>query len=324
MPSNAKPAILHNCLAWADMNIDLRRMRHVVEIARAGGVSAAARSLNITQPALTRSLAEVETVLGMDLFHRTPRGVTVTDAGRIFVTRARKMLRDFDDLMGGMADHRDLAAGRLRIGFASSMFEHFVSDAIARLVTDHPGLGVETMSGPVGDMVPKLNTGELDLLLGPSGHFDRWPELAQKPLFNLHCRIIVRTDHPLSKLGRSPTAREILACPQVQVTSVDPGTSHIYSLYATHGLAPRDPFYVCHDFTMLKRIVANTDAFATVFNNRPAFGRLARDFLLLDDMIGMPDLTFALATHRDRAPGPAATAFADLVAETAQISETAA
>ena len=295
------------------MNIDLRRMRHVVEIARAGGVSAAARALNITQPALTRSLAEVEAELGLALFHRTPRGVTVTDAGQVFVAGARKMLRDYDDLIGGMADHRDLTAGRLRIGFASSMFEHFVADAIARLVTDHPRLGMETMTGQVAELVPKLITGELDLLLGPSGHFDRWPELDQQALFDLHCRIIIRQGHALSKLGRPPTARELLACPQVQVASVDPASSHIHGLYAVHGLAPRDPFYVCHDFTMLKRIVANTDAFATVFNNRSAFGRLARDFVLLEDVIGMPALTFSLALHRDRAPGPAVQIFVDLL-----------
>jgi len=297
------------------MNVDLRRMRHVVEIARVGGISPAARSLNITQPALTRSLAEVEAALGMALFNRTPRGVSVTDAGQVFVTGARKMLRDYDDLMGGMIDHRDLTAGRLRIGFASSMFEHFVADAIAEMVSAHPRLGMETLTGPVGDMVPKLITGELDLLLGPSGHFDRWAELDQQALFDLHCRIIIRPGHPLSELGRNPTAREILACPQVQVASVDPATSHVYGLYPVHGLTPRDPFYICHDFSMLKRIVASTDAFATVFNNRPSFGRLEREFCLLDDVIGMPDVTFALATHRDRTPGPAVKVFTDLVTQ---------
>ena len=79
--------------------IDLRRLRYVVEVARAESITTAAQTLAITQPALTRAIAELEASLGIKLFERLPRGVRATPEGERFLFRARKRIVDMDDLI---------------------------------------------------------------------------------------------------------------------------------------------------------------------------------------------------------------------------------
>ena len=97
---------------------DLRKLRHVVGVARAGSFTAASNHLAITQSALTKSVAEVEHLLGVRLFQRLPRGVTLTEAGALFVPNAERILNDTQDLMTQLGDLQSLAAGHLRIGAA--------------------------------------------------------------------------------------------------------------------------------------------------------------------------------------------------------------
>ena len=96
--------------------IDLKRLRYIVEIARCESITTAAETLSLTQPALTRSVAEVENELGTKLFHRLPRGVALTEQGERFVQGARRVIGDVDDLISDIRDASEALCGRLRIG----------------------------------------------------------------------------------------------------------------------------------------------------------------------------------------------------------------
>ena len=87
-------------------HIDLRRLRYIVEAARAKSVTAAAHILAITQPALTRNITEVEEELGVQIFHRLPRGIELTEKGEEFVNRARVILEDVELLSRDMLKNK--------------------------------------------------------------------------------------------------------------------------------------------------------------------------------------------------------------------------
>ena len=74
-------------------NIELRRLRHVIEVGSAGSISVAAGSLGISQPALSRSIALLEHQIGIQLFERIRRGTRLTDEGELFVAEAKKNYR---------------------------------------------------------------------------------------------------------------------------------------------------------------------------------------------------------------------------------------
>jgi DNA-binding transcriptional LysR family regulator len=95
--------------------VDIKRMRMIVEVARAEAITTAAASLGLTQSAVSRGVAEVEDALGARIFERLPRGIRLTEGGRRFVARARRVLADVDDLVTELRDDRGRVSGRLRI-----------------------------------------------------------------------------------------------------------------------------------------------------------------------------------------------------------------
>ena len=103
------------------MNVELRQLRCLVAVAEAGSFTDAAIDLGISQASASRTLASLETALGVRLFRRTTRDVTLTAAGTRVLAHARRALAAADDVV------REAAAGRtrLRIGYAwSAMGRH--------------------------------------------------------------------------------------------------------------------------------------------------------------------------------------------------------
>lgn len=294
------------------MAVDIRKLRHVSEVARAESITAAAQTLHITQSALTRSIAEVEAELGVELFQRLPRGVRVTEAGRTFVDRARRILGDMDELMAGLADVKTLDVGRLRVGVAPAAYQTFLTESVAALASRHPGLEVEVRTGAVTDHAPRLLGGELDLIVGPFRALEKWPELAVAHVTDFHCAMMLRRDHPLAS-QEVVSEKDVLAWPAVIPATMDPMLTDIAGIYAAHGLPRFKPRYQVDGFEMIRRIVAGTDAYAPIISLDPAFGSLPGEFLILRDVVDMPVQAMAVATSRSGSVTPAAQAFIDVL-----------
>ena len=147
------------------MLTDLRKLRHVVEVAQAESFTGAAASLAITQSALTKSVADVEQLLGVKLFQRLPRGVALTEAGRSFVLRARQILADTHDLMNTVEAHRSLAAGRFNLGIAPAALQSLMVRPIGQFAANYPGLTMEVIDGSFASMAQALVAGEIDAML---------------------------------------------------------------------------------------------------------------------------------------------------------------
>lgn len=296
------------------MAVDLRKLRNAIEVARSGSITIAAENLHMTQSTLTRSIADLESDIGMLLFQRTPKGVIPTEVGLEFVSKAKPIMASVDGLIGDLKDRRDLRTGRLRIGFASAMFQPIVYPSILRMIRENPGLGMETSSGAGEAQVPKLVAGELDLLVGTEVQLSRWVELNLEPVVELHCKIMVRADHPLTQ-GEAVTPESVLSYPVVQSSSMELSKSEIHGVYRSHNLEPRDPKYLCEDFEQVRMIIENSDAFSLVFSPSGRFRSLEGRFALLDNVLSIAPQSLALATTSTRAPTPAALAFQDQVRE---------
>jgi len=294
------------------MSIDLRKMRQIVEVARSEGITLAAHNLSITQSALTRSVADVEAELGILLFQRLPRGVRVTDAGRDFIKSARRILGDFDELVGSIKDYRDFNTGKLRIGFSPGAFQKFFSEILVKYARDYPRISVEFFSGSAENQAPQLLSGELDLVLGAARQFSRWPELEVLTLRDLHCKILGRKDHPLLNCSNI-TIDELVKYPWIQASSIEPIDSDLLRILNKHGHTQIKPHYLCDDFSLVKDIIRNTDAVSPVFNTNPGFDHLKDQFMLLDNILEMPTHALAVTHSRSRALSPSASEFMRMV-----------
>jgi DNA-binding transcriptional LysR family regulator len=129
-----------------ERRLSLHDLRVLMSVIQAGSMGKAARSLATSQPAISRSIAELESALGVRLLDRTSHGIEPTEYGRALLRRGISV---FDELTQGIKDIRFLAdptAGELRIGASIAVAAGFVSTVISRLCQRHPGLSFQVLS----------------------------------------------------------------------------------------------------------------------------------------------------------------------------------
>lgn len=177
---------------------------HLLEVfgtvARLGSITAAARTLQFTQSAVSRQIAALEDEIGAQVFDRQPRGVTLTEQGRVLLPHAEAMLerlatarRDLDDLHG-------LASGRLRVGAFPTAVASLVPQALALFRSANPGVTLSLVEGLTPALLDRLMSGDADVAVVSSAptvtidqHFDLHPLIDERLL------VAVARTHPLAR-----------------------------------------------------------------------------------------------------------------------------
>lgn len=297
------------------MNIDLKKIRHVVGVANSESITTAARTLAISQPALTRSIAEVEKQLGVQLFVRLRRGMRLTEAGQVFVEHARRVIKSVDDLFVNTEDYVNLKLGRLKIGVAPAAYQGYLNVPLSRLVSDYPGMQLEIVTGSAEQLAQRIVSGDLDLLWGAARPFTQWPELDIEVVMDLHYGFMVRQDHPITKLKQIDEV-DLLRYPILLPATVEPVHIDIAGRYAPNGLSPMHPRYVTDDFELVKTIIAGSDAFSHVASISSTFAGRLRGFKVYEGLVDIPPQQLAFATSAGRSHSPALKAFVEVVEKT--------
>lgn len=122
---------------------DLDDIRSFIGVVETGGFSRAAERLGISKSIVSRRIARLETDLGTRLLSRSTRGVSVTEAGLEFQTRAIRILTDLEDARDAVMQHGDGLAGRLRISAPLSFGVRYVAPLLADLARAHPRLDID-------------------------------------------------------------------------------------------------------------------------------------------------------------------------------------
>jgi DNA-binding transcriptional LysR family regulator len=182
----------------------LRHLELLVALADAGTMRAAATRLNLSQPALSKMLGEVEAGFGARLFERSPQGLAANALGNAAVYRARVI---FGELARGKEEVDALrtgATGVLRLGTLSVTAS--VPRAIAHLRLQHRGARVQVQEGRVRDMIQRLLDGELDGVFGAITPelltSDFLPLLRAEVLLKDELCVLCAQDHPMARKRR--------------------------------------------------------------------------------------------------------------------------
>nr|WP_294978740.1 pca operon transcription factor PcaQ [uncultured Pseudomonas sp.] len=185
------------------MNIDSRiKFRHLVcflEVARQGSLARAADALAVSQPAISKTLKELEDLLDASLFVRGKSGASLTEAGVAFLRYAGpcvQALRDgVNSLRGG-----EYASSVARLGVLSTVESLLMPEVVRRLHERHPALVVSVITGPSAHLLSQLWVGELDLVVGRMTESPQIQGLAFEHLYSESMTLVARAGHPL--LGR--------------------------------------------------------------------------------------------------------------------------
>jgi DNA-binding transcriptional LysR family regulator len=122
--------------------MDERRVRYFLAIVDEGSVTAAAERLVIAQPSLSQALRAFERELGVDLFHRAGRGLTLSSAGAALVGPAREILRTMDAARGAVQAVAEVLAGTLELAALATLAIDPLADLVGRFRRAHPGVAV--------------------------------------------------------------------------------------------------------------------------------------------------------------------------------------
>lgn len=145
--------------------MDIRQLRYFLAVARYGSVTAAAEHLGRTQQAVSKSLQQLEERLGVRLFDRASGPVRLTAFGELLLEHARTAddaLRRFETEVHRT---RHVQSEPLRVGVGPTGASQILPTAVAMLSREIPGLRCEIEGGIVIDLLPKLQRGELDLVV---------------------------------------------------------------------------------------------------------------------------------------------------------------
>lgn len=179
--------------------MELRQLKHFLAVGEAGSITAAAKALRLTQPALSRQIKALEEALDTALLERGAHSITLTPAGEVLLVEARKLVRLSEAMIEKV---KSTAAGEpLRVGYAPSLAGEFLSVAIERFTQFHPRVRVSLYDWSSAEMRAGLETGKLDLIVAApcTGIHERIRWIA---LRDYGWQLVMPANHPLAKKAR--------------------------------------------------------------------------------------------------------------------------
>ncbi|MFJ3665993.1 LysR substrate-binding domain-containing protein [Streptomyces sp. NPDC090106] len=176
------------------------RLAYFAGVARTEHVTRAALEMNVPQSTLSRALVRLERDLGVDLFARIGRTVSLTPAGRTFLHHVERALAEIERAAEEVRADADATTGKVAFGFLHTMGSETVPGLIRAFRADHPRVRFSLVQNYGEAMIERLRAGELDLCL--TSPVPDAPDLVARRLDEQKLRLVVPADHALATRRR--------------------------------------------------------------------------------------------------------------------------
>jgi len=226
-------------------------------------MTAAAEAIHVSQPSLTRTVAELEKELGVVLFERRARGVIATPQGRYIIDRAARILADIERLNMDAKDYRAYRESNLRLCISPPPLVTLMNPALPRLLAAYPKLRADLKSVSTERAISLLRTGDTDLIIGPTRVLEERREfniIILKP-FDVCC--FTRRSHPLAS-SKTVSPQQILDYPLILPERAGSSPEITNRLFGDTEIPADHQLHIIGHFPLVCEVVAATDAVATV------------------------------------------------------------
>ncbi|MDP2298657.1 MAG: LysR family transcriptional regulator [Pseudolabrys sp.] len=209
-------------------NLTPKHLRAVVALARYGSFVAAASSLRISQPGLSRIIQQSEAMLGVKLFARGTRSVAQTEAGRTFIPAAERMLGELQQQAQKARTLDGEMRGQLIIASLMSISHHVLPAALVAFRKKHPKMYVEIKEGLASGVLEDVRSGIADFGIGSAIGLSEG--IVADSIVNEPCYVVLPRRHRLSRMD-SPTLKDIADEPMISMPS-DSGLRRTLDVFA--------------------------------------------------------------------------------------------
>jgi DNA-binding transcriptional LysR family regulator len=289
----------------------LNQIRVFLAVAESGSIRGASRSLNVSPPAITKSLRQLEDEFRVRLFERRPQGVVPTPAGRGFVARARVVASELRKAEEDFARMAPDSASAVALGVGPTEMALIVPDAMALFRSQFAKARVRIIEGPHPAWLPLVREETLDLAIGLRPAKPVQPPLAFRPLFRSEFVIAARKHHPLRN---ARSLGELGGAEWLTFASRGTAIGLLDGAFSSAGLPPPPhPLIECESFSGIVAVVGKTDML-TFVARRLLDMPIARDVLqVIPVRERLPAVTHGVFTRSDTPLTPAAAAMAKAV-----------
>jgi len=289
-----------------------RDLGYFAVVAEHGNLRRAAEALDLSQPALSKSLRRLEKWAQTKLVKRTPKGVELTAVGTALLTHARRLHLSLDDIEHEVADLRSGRAGHLRVGVDVYSSEHLMPEVCATFLKDAPKATLKITIGAADVLLPALREGDLDLILSGIPRFS--DEDVVQELLQHQFVVYASADHRLAnsrELAIADLARERWA-------AAAPAYEWLLRAFAEHGVA--SPRLGLETSSILIKLQAVACSDLLGFTGRRVLQHAARQFRLIE--LPVKELAWTLRVgicyRKDAYLSPAAQRFIEILKRTSR------
>lgn len=194
----------------------LQHLHLLLTLAKTGSLRASAQKLNVSQPALTKALRQLEDEFGTALVVRTPKGVHLAPAGELLAARAATALRELERAREEVSWHLRHAEAQVSVGLSPVAAILLAPGAVARFGARWPQVRLRVRDTLFPRSLEQVRAGELDLALGPLPSEGPGRDMVVQPLFDSQSVLAARRGHPLGrcrKLSKLVGANWVLTGP---------------------------------------------------------------------------------------------------------------
>ncbi|MEU6747027.1 LysR substrate-binding domain-containing protein [Spirillospora sp. NPDC046719] len=288
-------------------SLDPLLLRTFVAVADLGSFTAAAAAGGYTQSAVSRQVAALEDVCGVELFARGARGVRPTPAGEHLLPHARALLDRLADTVQAMEGLRRLDTGTLRLGAFPTANAALVPRALARFRDRHPGVRATLREGVTDRLLAMLDGGDLDLAVVSTHTVPALPAGDLVPLLDDALLVALPSGHPLAARRRVPL--DALAGEAWIVADAPEAVAALRARCEPAGFEPRTPLRVAEWISKLGLVAAG---FGVTLVPALAAAAAVRDGVVLRPLAPeQPTRAVRAAVGRHARRSPAVTAFLD-------------
>jgi DNA-binding transcriptional LysR family regulator len=287
----------------------LSHLRHVVAVADSGSLHAAARQLKTTQPALTRSLRELERDLGAPLFRRHAKGVPVTELGQRFVQRAKAILSEVGHARDEISQLQGVMQGQVSACLGVLPHLTLLPEALKAFRARYPQVQLDIIEGRFPVVEPALRLGVIDLFVGPLPS-EMGGEFAVEHLYDQDTAILCRKGHPLTG---ARSLRELAPAEWLTNSVTADPVDEIAPFFRKHGLPTPRHAVQSHSALTLLTVIGHSDLLSLLPADL-ARSDLGRTLLVRLNIAESPPVHPIVMIRRADVPlTPAAEYFADMM-----------
>ncbi|MDB5803849.1 MAG: hypothetical protein JWN73_1171 [Betaproteobacteria bacterium] len=238
--------------------MDYRRLQHFLAAVRHGSLTEAAATLEISQPALSKSINALEKSIGARLLERGRFGVRPTPYGEALLARGNVIEAELRNAQSEIDAMKGAHRGHVLLGCGPTEANRLLPRAIGRINRSHPELRITVLYGLNEALMPWVKQGEIDFALSSIPPHAADPELAHDHLFTESGAVVARLHHPLAK-KRNLSMADLARYPWVLPRRREMERRALDDLFLAHGLELRDAAIETTSTVLMKSMLMQSD-----------------------------------------------------------------